>query len=415
MTEVHTDTRPVIRTSLIAVGILLILLVLMGTVFRLSGAVIAGGDVSVESRIKQITHPTGGVIAKVLVHDGQHVRKGDLLIRLDSSVSETTSSATGSSLESLLARRARLEAERDGIRPSDERGASSRETMLFDLRRRSLEQSHAQMRERMSQAQQEAASVRSQIASVALQRQLVEKERKGVQDLYDKGLVTITRYTQSERVAVDLEAQADGLRAKLAQSLAQLAELRERDSQLDKDFRSEAGNELAALNVQMGDIQSRAATTADQNRRNEIRSPYDGIVDKLAYTTEGSFLPPGQLVMEIVPQTDRNVVEVRIAPQDIDQVRMGQLATLHFSAFSQQTTPTVTGSVEWISAERMADQNGVSYYRARIGVKGDDLKKLDGLPIRIGMPVEAYIETRSRTILSYLFKPLVDQSMRAFR
>ena len=272
------------------------------------------------------------------------------------------------------------------------------------------------MRERIIQSEQEAINIEAQIKSVDAQRTLIEKERKGVQELYNKGYVTITRYNQTERTALDLEAQADGLRAQLAQSRARLAEIQQQDSQIDKDFRSEAGNELASLNAQMGDMQSQAATTADQHRRNEIRAPYDGVIDKLAFATVGAFLPPSQVMLEIVPDSDRNLVEVRIQPQDIDQIRIGQNATLHFSAFNLQTTPTIPGKVEWISAEKSVDQTtGMTYYQAHIGVEEKDFDKLDGLKVKIGMPVEAYIETGSRTILSYLLKPLVDQAMRAFR
>lgn len=426
MKTMQADTRRTIRISLISIGALFILLLLMGTVFRLTGAVIAQGDVSVESRIKEITHPNGGVISEILVKDGQRVKKGDLLIRLDTSVSDVSSAAAGSSLHSMMVRRSRLEAERDGsgryetpkALPSGMQTTqmADKEKLLFDLRRRSMAESHAQMRERMSQSEQEAVSIQAQISSVERQRELIEKERKGIQELYAKGLVTITHYNQTERTAVDLEAQAQGLRARLAQARAQLAEVKQRDSQLDKDFRTEAGDELASLNAQMGDMQARAATTADQHRRSEIRAPYDGVVDKLAYATVGAFMPPSQVVLEIVPDADRNLVEVRIAPQDIDQIRIGQSATLHFSAFDQQTTPTVPGKVEWVSAERSKDQaTGMTYYRAHVGVTDRDFRRLGAMEVKIGMPVEAYIETGSRTILSYLLKPLMDQAMRAFR
>lgn len=425
MSNYAIDTKKTVKISLAAVGLLLLLLILMGTVFRISGAVIAPGDVSVESRVKELTHPTGGVIYQVNVKNGQRVKKGDLLIRLDTSVSGISSSATGESLQDMMARKMRLEAERDGASSFDStldqstgysRTALSKEKMLFDLRQRSLEESHAQMRERLIQAEQESISIEAQIKSIDAQRQLIEKERKGVQELYNKGYVTITRYNQTERTALDLEAQADGLRARLAQSRARLAEIQQQDSQIDKDFRSEAGNELASLNAQIGDMQSRAASTADQHRRNEIRAPYDGIIDKLAFTTVGAFLPPSQVMLEIVPDSDRNLIEVRIQPQDIDQIRIGQNATLHFSAFNLQTTPTIPGNVEWISAEKSTDQaTGMTYYKAHIGVEEADFKKLDGLEVKIGMPVEAYIETGSRTILSYLLKPLIDQVNRAFR
>lgn len=416
------ETKKVVRISLFAIGALFLLLILMSTVFKISGAVIASGDVGVEGSVKEITHPTGGVVSEVLVQNGDEVEEGQVLVRLDTSVSDVSSSSADQSLQVMLARRARLEAERDGQNsyqaPEGVSDAAilGEEEKLFALRRQSLAESHAQMRERMTQIQQGALSIEAQIRSVTRQRELFEKERQGIQSLYDRGLVTLPRYTQTERTAVDLEAQEQGLRAQLAQSQAQLAEVRQQNSQLDQNFRSEAGNQLASLDAQLADARTQAASRSDQHQRNEIRAPYDGVVDKLAYTTIGSYLPASQLVLEIVPTSDRRIIEVQIAPQDIDQVAPGQEATLHFSAFSQQTTPTIPGEVEWVSAERSVDQgSGVSFYRAHVGVSEEDFARLEGLQVKVGMPVEAYIQTGSRTIMSYLLKPLTDQMERAFR
>lgn len=418
----QTNSKHVVRVSFFAIGSLFALLVLMSTLFRISGAVIAPGDVGVDGSIKQITHPTGGVISEVLVQNGDKVKKGQLLVRLDASVSDISSRSASHSLQVMLTRRARLEAERDG-RASYKapKGVSDtkiieEEEKLFLLRKQSLFESHSQMRERMNQIKQGSLNIEAQIRSVKRQRELFEKERDGIQKLYDKGLVTLPRYTQTERSAVDLEAQEQGLMAQLAQSHAQLAEAQQQNSQLDQNFRSEAGSQMSSLDAQLVDAHTQAASRNDQHQRNEIRAPYDGVVDKLTYTTLGSYLPVGQLVLEIVPISNRKIVEVRISPQDIDQIALGQKATLHFSAFSQQTTPTLTGSVEWISAERsVAQSGGTAFYRAHIGVSKSEYARLKELQVKVGMPVEAYIQTKSRTIMSYLLKPLTDQMEKAFR
>ena len=415
------DNTRTTRIALASIAVLIILLTLMSTVFRISGAVIASGSVAVEGDVKRVVHPTGGVLSEVLVANGDRVEAGDILLRLDASVSSIGSSASQDSLQAMLVRKARLEAERDGsknfVPPRDVTDAETiaEQRKLFELRRQSLSDSHYQMRERMAQIEQGSLALQAQITSVDRQRELFEKERQGIQSLYDRGLVTLPRYTQTERTAVDLEAQAEGLRAQLAQSRAQMAETRQRDSQIDQDFRSEAGAELAVLDAQIAEMRTQFATRDDQNRRNEIVAPHEGVVDKLAYTTIGSYLPPGQVVLEVVPDRGRDMVEVKIAPQDIDQISIGQGATLHFTAFSQQTTPTVPGKVEWVSAERDVDQaTGMQFYRARIAVETEDMARLEGLDLRAGMPVDAYIGTGERTIMSYLLKPLLDQMNRAF-
>jgi HlyD family secretion protein len=184
--------------------------------------------------------------------------------------------------------------------------------------------------------------------------------------------------------------------------------------QIDEDTRSRAGAELADLATRIGDARTRAASASDAQRRTVLRAPSDGVVDALPYRTPGSALPAGQPLVRIVPDRDRAVVEVSVAPGDVDQVAVGQKASLRFSAFNTQTTPQIDGTVERLSADRIVDERtGVPRYVARIRMEKDQLARL-GSAIRPGMPVEAFISTRDRSLLSYLTKPLTDQIARSF-
>ncbi|HEX5866766.1 MAG TPA: HlyD family type I secretion periplasmic adaptor subunit, partial [Beijerinckiaceae bacterium] len=186
--------------------------------------------------------------------------------------------------------------------------------------------------------------------------------------------------------------------------------------QLDQDLKREVATELRDSQGKIGELVERKVAAEDQLKRIEIRAPQSGYVHQLAVHTIGGVINPGEPIMLIVPQADSLVVETRIAPQDIDQVHPGQRVNLRFSAFSQRTTPEIFGTVSRVSADLTREQQtNTSYYTVRVSIPEDELKKLEGKALIPGMPVEAFIQTGSRTALSYLVKPFEDQVARAFR
>jgi HlyD family secretion protein len=154
----------------------------------------------------------------------------------------------------------------------------------------------------------------------------------------------------------------------------------------------------------------------DLLRRVDLRAPIDGIIHQLAVHTVGGVIAPGEVAMLIVPEADALEVEVKVQPQDIDQIRQGQQAVLRFTAFSQRTTPELIGEIARLSADVSEDQKtGARYYTLRIAVPPSELARLGELRLVPGMPVESFVQTNSRTVMSYLVKPLSDQASRAFR
>jgi len=390
--------------------------------------VIGFGQVSVESKVKKIAHPTGGVIAEVYVKDGTRVKAGDPLIRLESRVSGVSATVTGESLDQLLAMRARLEAERDGrpapvfpaelIRRQDPsaRLAMAEESRLFRLRREARIGQHAQLAERVRQLEQQIRGYQAQIDASQRQAKLIEPELAGVRQLWEKKLVTINKVNQLERTAVDLDATEAALGANVAQSRARITETRQQMIQLDQDARSEAGAQLAEVLQKLADQQVRSVSSTDVYEKTLIRAPYDGVVDKIAYTTVGGVIPPMETIMEIVPDTDRMTVEAKISPADVDQLRVGQEAMLRFSAFNAQTTPEVQGKLVHVSADAKTDErSGMTYFTVLLDVEEQQLRELGNVKLVPGMPVEAYIQTGERSLLSYITKPLRDQLSRSFR
>ncbi len=431
-TETIVDPRLALkrhlRWGLIAIGLLVFGLFGLAALVDIRGAVIATGQVSVESKTKQIAHPTGGVIAEVYVRDGTRVRAGQPLIRLDSRVSGVSAAVSGEGLDQLLAMRARLEAERDGrggpvfpaqLTSRDDpsaRAAMTEEARLFRLRREARTGQHAQLAERVQQLEQQIRGYQAQIGASERQTALIKPELEGVRSLWEKKLVTINKVNQLERTAVDLDANVASLQANIAQARARITETRQQMIQLDQDARSQAGAELSEVIAKLADQQVQTVSTDETLDRAMIRAPYDGVVDKLAYATVGGVIPPAQTILEIVPDEDRRTVEAQVSTADVDQLRIGQDAMLRFSALNAQTTPEIAGKLVHISAEAQTEERtGMQFYKVRIDVEEQELRQLGGVKLVPGMPVEAFIQTAERSLLSYITKPLRDQLNRAFR
>jgi HlyD family secretion protein len=416
------------RIGMIMVGALVVVMFVMAALANIRGAVIAAGQVSVESKVKKIAHPRGGVIAEIYVKDGDRVKAGDALMRLDSTVSGVSAAVSGEGLDQLLAQRARLEAERDSsgsirfpaelLRRNDPsaRAAISEEARLFRLRRQAIMGQKSQLNERINQLEQQIRGYQSQINASNQQAALIQPELEGVRSLWEKKLVTINKVNQLERTAVDLDANVASLNANIAQARGRISEIRQQAIQLDQDSRSQAGAQLGEVMKLLNDQQVRAVGTDDELTKSVIRAPYDGVVDKLAFTTIGGVVPPAETIMEIVPDSDQLTVEAKISPGDVDQISIGQPAMLRFSAFNAQTTPEVNGTLVHVSAETATDErSGMTYYTVRLDVDQQEVRRLGGLKLVPGMPVEAYIQTGERSLLSFITKPLRDQINRAFR
>ena len=394
----------------------------LSAILQVGGAVVGSGEVAVESNVKTLIHPTGGILKALMVRDGDHVAKGQLLMRLDQGVSSVGAESAALGLEQLRARRARLEAERDGassiLFPPDlttkadarAREAMVRERQLFALRRRERDGSIALLRQRVQQYQEQIASYQAQISAIESQMTLIEPELAGLRKLHDRQLVTINRLNEMERTAVQMKGSKAALESNIAEARAHISEANEQILNVDKQIRSDAGTQLAEVVGQLNDQQVRVATTTDTVDRSEIRAPQSGVVDKIAFTTIGSAVPATQPLLQIVPDRDNMIVEARIRPQDVDQVRVGQAARVTFSGFNRQTTPDISGKLIFVSPDLTSDQRtGQSYYRIKVRLDAAALARAPQIALKAGMPAETFVETGDRSILSFLIKPLLDQ------
>jgi HlyD family secretion protein len=417
-------------------GTILVLLVTFGiggwaATTELSSAVVAPGVLVVDSSVKKVQHPTGGVIGELRVRDGDRVRAGDILVRLDETQTRAAATIITKSVDELLARQARLETERDNIPQlafpaalldrardpaSDAARAVAAERSLFDLRRQAREGQKSQLKERSLQLQEEIKGYQGQVEAKKKEVDFIQQELEGVRTLWQKNLVPISRLTALERDAARIEGERSQLSGMIAQAKGKMAEIQLQIIQIDQDLRSEVGKDLVEARSKISEMAERKIAAVDQLQRIDIRSPQNGVVHQLSVHTLGGVIAPGEQIMLIVPDADTLAVEVRIAPQDIDHVRVGQPAILRLSAFNQHTTPEITGSVSVISPDLTQDQRtGTSFYTTRIALKPEELKRLGSVKLIPGMPADAFIQMGGRTALSYLMKPLRDQAARAFK
>jgi len=415
------------RRPLMLLGGACLALLVLAVAVPIGGAVIGSGSVGAESRVKRIAHPTGGVIAAIDVVNGQHVSQGQLLMRLDDRVTGADARYSSLTVEQLLAQRARLEAERLGASaiafpPELTRAGTSSamqamrdEQHLFEIQRAEEGQLRAQLSARVAQFQQQIAGYRSQIGAFRRQSALIEPERRSVRELWDKQLVTISRLNELERTAVDFQGNIGALEAQIASTRARITEAQEQSIQLGETRRAQAGTELGQVGIALNQQLSRSIAAADQQNRSEIRAPYSGTVEKIAFAAIGDVVRPAETIMEIVPDADRMVVEATISPEDVDQVRTGQTALVRFTAFNRAATPEVNGKVTYVASDRTeVPEAHRAYYVVRIAVDQSEVQR-EALRLRSGMPAEVHIRTGNRSLLSYVFKPLSDQFARAFK
>jgi HlyD family secretion protein len=396
---------------------------------QISGALIAQGSIVVDSNVKKVQHPTGGVVGELFVRDGDHVKAGDILLRLDETVTRANLATVTKGLTELYARKARLAAERDGadsvavppelagyLNDPDVKDALASERKLFELRRQDRLGQKQQLRERITQLQQQITGLAAQQDAKDKGIALVEQELQGVRDLWQKNLAQLSRLTSLEREEAQLQGERGQLVAQVAEAKGKIAEIQLQIIQVDEDLSSDVAKELRDIDSKIGEFVERKVTAEDQLKRTDIRAPQDGIVFQSTANTVGGVINAGDPIMLIVPESDNLMVEVKVDPKDIDQVQFGQPVVLRFTSFNVRTTPELNGTVSRIAADTTTDQRtGQSYYLVRISMTADEVKRLGDVKLTPGMPVEAFIETGERTMLSYLVKPLRDQLMRAFR
>jgi HlyD family secretion protein len=394
----------------------------------LSAAVTVAGTLVVESDVKKVQHPTGGVIAQILVHDGMHVREGELVARLNEVQVGANLQVIMKQLDEARMRIARLIAEREGMdEPKIPRELATRtgdkdieqlimsENSLFKARASARQSQKELLRGRIDQLGEQIEGLNAQIKSKGTQLDLIASELRGVQMLYDKQLVPLTRLSSLQREAARLDGEREQLVSTIAETRSKISEAELQILRIDQDLRAEVTKDLRESQDKESELTERSVAAQDQMNRIDLRAPTSGVVHQLAIHTIGGVIGPAEVIMEIVPDSDNLQVQAKLSPKDIDQVLVGQKTLVRLSAFNQRTTPQLNGVVSYVSADLSHDkQTDAAYYTLRVSLPGAELRRLGALQLVSGMPAELFLQTGSRTMMSYLLKPITDQSQRTF-
>ncbi|MBZ9853346.1 HlyD family type I secretion periplasmic adaptor subunit [Mesorhizobium sp. CA13] len=393
----------------------------------LAGAVITQGTISAMGGNILIQHPEGGIVQELLVHEGDRVRQAQDLIVLDPTAAQAELNRLTRQSIALRASAARLEAERDGLDrlapittaapvplQHDFEMLVREQQKEFDARLARFRSERSILAQRVAMHRQSVVGLNAQKQAIQQQVEVVKKELGIKTSLLDKGLTNRTEYSQLLRSEADLVGQAGALEANLASASTQIVEAQEQTERLTTQRVEEALTKLDEVRSNLADIEEQIRAAAAVLRRTTIKAPAAGIVVSSTYNSKGSVIAPGEKIMEILPTASGLVVDAKLRPKDIDQVRVGQTAKLRLSALNTRLTPEVPATVTQVSADRLIDEaTREPYFRAKL--------KIDALPSRVkpeqlypGTPVEAFISTGDRTFLEYLARPMLDSFARAF-
>jgi len=421
--------------AVIAGGLLAALLVLgMGgasALVDISGAVVASGYISPLGRPKTVQHLDGGIVREILVRNGSEVRKGDLLIRLDDTELRANADVLRNRLQQGLARHARLEAERDGRAAIDWQNAvpdglepplalspaqRAMQQQTFAVRRSSRGGRVVQLAEKVQQMTQRIAGVRGLMQAKTEQKAMVDSELQSLRDLLADGFVGAARLLPLERERAALVGDLAEQTAELARLEHGIEEARIELRQADLEFQEKLLAELREVGSETQDLLQQYRATQEKLRRIEIRAPAAGRVHELNVVTVGGVIAPGAALMHVVSADQGLVVEASVEPHFIDQVSPGQPATVRFPAFSREDVSELQASVQTISPTSVLDErSGQSFFRVELRIEPAELARLDARAVGPGMPVEVFLRTGDRSVLSYLLKPMTDQFKRALR
>lgn len=393
----------------------------------LDSAAHAPGFVTVESYKKMVQHLEGGIVREIIARNGDHVEASDVLLRLDDTQPLAQLEIANAQRAALAAIEARLIAERDGLAAVsypeflssgdlDAQAEMQAQNEIFAARKAAIDGSIEVLEQRIGQLESRAEGLRAlKETREALAASYLE-ELEDTRALLSQGFSDKLRLRELERNYASAQGDAADLTANISSTEIQIGETRLEILQQQREFHNEVVSELSETQTSLKDIRERIIALEDIVRRTVIRAPEEGIVNGMQVHTVGGVIGPGTPIAEIVPQSDELIIEASVSPNDIDNVAVGQEASIRFSAFGRAVVPTIYGNVLSISADRLVNEStGMPYYLARIQVTPEGMEDLGDLTLVPGMPAEVFINTGSRTFLQYLMKPLTNAMARSFR
>lgn len=387
----------------------------------LDKGVAVSGSVVVAGHRQAVQHPTGGVVARLLVHDGEAVSAGQVLLSLDATRPRAERDTLRQQYRDAQAAAVRLAAETEGqaqlrFPPSlpaddpDMQASQALHQQLFASRREAQRLQQAALREGLAGARAHLAGLESAQRYRREQRQALQQQLQGLRGLAQEGYIPRNRLLENERLLAQLDGELGEAVGAIGHARQQVQELGWRERQQAEEYRRDLHQQQVENRLRLGELASRLASAEFELAHTEVRAPVAGTLVGLAVFTPGGVIAPGQQLMEVVPRDAPLLVDARAPVELVDRLRPGLPVELLFAAFNQSSTPRVPGELVLVSADRLLDeQTREPYYQVRIRVSEDGARQLAGLDIRPGMPVQAFVRTGERSLLNYLFKPLADR------
>ena len=426
--SIPTKPRRTIIVGLSVVFLFIGSFVAWASLAPLAEAVVASGTIKVDSSRKQIQHLEGGIVKEILVRDGDEVRQGDVLLRLDETRAAASVAILRDGYDAAVAQEARLLAERDqadtikfpgGLmsRAGDAKVASimQSQSALWDARRSALQGEVQILEKQVRQLRDDIAGYEEQITAKNRELSFVRDELGSMRKLQEKGLTGKQRLLELEREAAKLEGERSELKSRISSAETEISRKELEIFQVGKSFRQGVVDELKQVQSEILDLRERLNAAEHVFGQTEVRAPVDGVVVGSGVHTIGGVVSPGATLLELVPANDELIVEARINPQDIDKVRPGLPAGILLTAFNQRNTPELAGEVRYVSADVLQDpQSETFYYVARIEVPEDEVLRLGDKPLQPGMMADVFVRTGERTMADYLLQPFRDSFRKAW-
>jgi HlyD family secretion protein len=421
-------TRGTVLFGFAAIGIFFGAFAAWSAFAPLSEAAIAPGMIKVEGTRRTIQHFEGGIVREILVRDGERVRAGQVLMRLDDIRAGADVATQRNQRWSFLAQDARLSAELanapeiafpDDLRTAEDpraQDAMAGQRAVFEARRAALTAQVAVQEARIGQQEAIISGATGQLRAQRQQLDLIRREEEITRGLVQQGLQRLPTLLALQRSAAALEGQGEDLQGQLDRSARAIGEARSTIAGILGQRRQEAAGEQREVRTRLGEVEERLRAASDVAVRREIVAPEDGTVLNLRLFNVGAVVRPGDPVMDLVPAQDRLVAEVNIQPFDIDVVHVGLQAEVRLPAFKQRLVPYLHGHVTFVAQDVTIDERTrTSFYRAHIVIDAEQMDRLEGVTLVPGMPVEAMIIIGERSFLRYITQPVRDSFTRAFR
>lgn len=396
----------------------------------LESAAIAPGLVEAESSRKVIQHLEGGIIKEILVKDGDTVKSGQVLVRLDQTRAHAERQSWSEQYWDARVREARLLAERDNLQqiaiPAEVQAAEADhpsiatiiagQKKIFQTRLQVLHSQEAIIRQRISQVEEEIIGLQAEEAAAAKRASIIREERAAVASLVDKGLERRPRLLSLDREMVEVDGRKGEVAARISRARQVISEAQATLIKLESDRQNEIAQSLREAQSQIAILFEKIRALDDQLSRTDVKAPEDGVVTDLRIHTTGGVIGAGAPLMDLVPMDDRHIITARLRPEDIDVVRVGLPAEIRLLPYNQRRIPPIAGTIIYVSADRLTDKRtDQPYYAARVRIDDPHLIRANGVDMVSGMPVETFIKTGRSTVALYALRPFLDSFNRAFR